>query len=63
MSETVINVTHVRGANGHPTNNPEPSNLGWIQFNIEYFFSHDGILKLVQLVSEKFLAEMLQLLT
>jgi hypothetical protein len=65
MSETVINVTHVRGANGQPTNNVqgEGSNLGWIQFNVEYFLTHDGLLKLVQLVSEECVDKIIKLLT
>jgi hypothetical protein len=52
MSETVINVTHVHNGNGsnHVNNNNPSNNLGWIQFNIEYFLTRDGILKLVQLV-------------
>lgn len=56
MSETVINVTRVSSANGHHPSNgvdEQGSNLSWIQFNIEYFMTHDGILKLVQLVSKE----------
>lgn len=65
MSETVVNVTHVRSANGHHPNNvqEDPSNLRWIQFNVDYFLTHDGILKLVQLVSKEFIVKIFQLLT
>lgn len=66
MSETVINVTHVRGSNGHNPNSVQgdgASNLGWIQFNIEYFLTHDGILKLVQIVSKECVVKIIKLLT
>lgn len=53
MSETVINVTRVNnGHNGNHIDN-NVNNLGWIKFNVEYFLTTDGILKLVQLVSIK----------
>lgn len=69
MSETVINVTHVR--NGNSNNNQhhpnhiydDASNLNWIKFNVEYFVTADGILKLIQLVRFKFNTQMFLLLS
>jgi hypothetical protein len=43
MTETTINVGHQNGHAGQ--------NLSWIQFNLEYFKTRDGMLKILQLVS------------
>ena len=43
MTETAINVGH----NGHQTTN-QPNYM--IQFNVDYFKTRDGALKLLQLV-------------
>lgn len=49
MTETVVTVQH------QPTNGaargPPGDSLAWIQFNVDYFKTIPGILKLVQLVS------------
>lgn len=45
MTETTVNVGH------HPNGNAEAQNLNWIQFNVEYFKTRDGLLKLLELVS------------
>jgi hypothetical protein len=47
MTETSINVGH---QNNHNNNPQGLSGLGWIRFNIDYFKTRDGLLKLVQLV-------------
>jgi hypothetical protein len=47
MPDTVVNMNQHN--NGH---RDDPSNLSWIQFNFEYFKTNDGILKLVQMVSQ-----------
>lgn len=44
MTETAINVGQTNGQAG-------PNLFSWIQFNVDYFKTRDGILKLAQLVS------------
>lgn len=52
MSETVINVTNVRNGHNTPSHVDDPiSNLSWIKFNLDYFLTIDGILKIIQFVS------------
>lgn len=46
MTETTINVGQQNGQAG--------PNLSWIQFNVDYFKTRDGLLKLAQLVSFAF---------
>lgn len=46
MTETTVNVGH------HPNGNAEAQNLNWIQFNVDYFKTRDGLLKLLELVSK-----------
>lgn len=43
--DTSVNVGH------QPNGNSGTPNLSWIQFNVDYFKTRDGVLKLVQLVS------------
>lgn len=52
MSETAINVTNIRNGQPNHTPNHVDSNLSWIKFNVEYFLTVDGILKIVQFVSK-----------
>lgn len=46
MTETVITVTN--GA--QQTQSRPAADLGWIQFNVNYFLTYPGIIKLIQLV-------------
>lgn len=47
MTETVITVN----SGPHAQSQQRPaSDLGWIQFNVNYFLTYPGILKLIQLV-------------
>lgn len=46
MTETMVNVDH------HQNGNAGQQNLNWIQFNVDYFKTRDGLLKLLELVSE-----------
>lgn len=47
MTETVITVTS--GPQAQSQARPA-ADLGWIQFNINYFLTYPGILKVIQLV-------------
>lgn len=54
MTETVVTVDQSQAAPPNATNQAQakPDNsLNWIKFNIQYFQSIPGILKLVQMVS------------
>lgn len=56
MTETVVTVDQPQqatpAANGAQQAQAKPDNsLNWIKFNVQYFQSIPGILKLVQLVS------------
>jgi hypothetical protein len=44
-NEVTINV------NDHHRNNEDIENLHWLQCNVDYFKTRNGILKLIQLVS------------
>lgn len=60
MSETVVTIDPNRNAQQQPQQQqPKPATapggaLSWIKFNVGYFQTIPGILKLVQLVSTKF---------
>lgn len=49
MTETVITVTN--GA--QQTQSRPAADLGWIQFNVNYFLTYPGIIKLIQLVMQR----------
>lgn len=56
MSETVVTVDPSRNNNPHAVPKPAPQQstagpLSWITFNVAYFQTVPGILKLIQLVS------------
>lgn len=50
MTETVITVS----SGGQQQQQPKPAdNLSWLQFNVNYFTTYPGIIKIVQLVSQQ----------
>lgn len=49
MTETVITVTSAPQQNSQQQ---RPSDLSWVQCNINYFLTYPGILKLIQLVRQ-----------
>lgn len=52
MAETVLNVGHQQNNGPQFDGGQQPEHvLGWIQFNVDYFKTRDGILKLVVMVS------------
>lgn len=48
MTETVVTVQPTNGAAAHT----QPQGMAWIQFNLQYFSTIPGIIKLVQLVNK-----------
>lgn len=54
MTETVVTVQHPsQGPRPQTTTTTTSDGLGWIQFNLQYFTTIPGILKLAQLVSQQ----------
>lgn len=45
MSETAITLEHSNDSRN------DAASLNWIQFNLDYFKTNDGILKVIQMVS------------
>lgn len=54
MTETVVTVQPTNGMHAAHTQQAPGQGLAWLQFNLQYFATIPGIIKLVQLVRRKF---------
>lgn len=51
MTETVVTVQPTNGVHAAHQQQAPGQGLGWLQFNLQYFATIPGIIKLVQLVN------------